>query len=566
MKKITTFLLLLSSIVLIATSCEEKTNIEKGKIESAVYNSTSQVFTIKYSNGQTEDIKAVINNSTVPPSASAQLNDGTIITVDNANESGDAYIYDKTKVGEFRYVNNWIQDEMSIYYLWNDKIPKAPDFSLKPNLFFESILYRYSASQPDGDRFSWIQDDYKELQQSLSGVASDEIGFEYIIVWADQAKTHYYPLVTYAKAGTDAAAKGVTRGKFITKVNGANITPQNIKTALGGTGNKTLSMAEWEYDKEDEKHYLTAIPDVTISMHKNFAENPVFLDSVYTIGDKKIGYLSYNFFATDNGDKSHDYDKLLMNRLNEIKAKGAKEMVLDLRYNSGGAVSTAIALASALVKNRSTNNILVTSQYNDIVHSALKSEYGADYNKEYFIDKIMRENVVVAEIPNLNLDRLFLLTGFYTASASELIINGLKPYMDVVLIGETTYGKNVGSITLYEKNDVKNKWGMQPIIVKYANSKGDSEYTAGFKPNHEIDEFDDLFLYPIGNTNDPLLGKAISLITGSTTKSATHLNLSETGLRSAKASDNMRLRNPAKLELQDDKHQDFIRKIGKQVK
>ena len=146
MKKISTFLLLLSSIVLIATSCEEKTNIEKGKIESAVYNSTSQVFTIKYSNGQTEDIKAVINNSTVPPSASAQLNDGTIITVDNANESGDAYIYDKTKVGEFRYVNNWIQDEMSIYYLWNDKIPKAPDFSLKPNLFFESILYRYSAS------------------------------------------------------------------------------------------------------------------------------------------------------------------------------------------------------------------------------------------------------------------------------------------------------------------------------------------------------------------------------------------------------------------------------------
>ncbi len=97
---------------------------------------------------------------------------------------------------------------MSVYYLWNDKLSKNPNYILYPKDFFNSILYKYNAtSNPYGDRFSWIQEDYKELLGNLSGVSSDEIGFEYIFVWADQAKTHYYALVLYPKHGTDAEAK-----------------------------------------------------------------------------------------------------------------------------------------------------------------------------------------------------------------------------------------------------------------------------------------------------------------------------------------------------------------------
>lgn len=560
MKRIINYLLLLTSIVLIAISCEPKDPIIKnGEIETATYDASNRSFTLIYSNGHTETQAATIDNSTQPPSASVKLSNGTIVMVNNAEESGNASIYDSKKVSEFSYVNDWIYEEMSIYYLWNEKIPRNPNFSLKPDLFFDSILYKYSSSNSNGDRFSWIQDDYMELVQSLSGVSSEELGFDYILVWADNKKTHYYPLVTYAKKESDAIAKGLTRGDFIIKVNGQNITPQNISTVLGGTGSKTLSIAKWEYSEADKEFYLTDSDDITISMHKNFAENPVYLDSVYTVGGKKIGYLTYNFFATDKGDNSSDYDKLLMQRLGSIKDKGATEMVLDLRYNSGGAVSSAIALASALVKNRSTDNILVTSQYNAIVHNALKKEYGADYNKEYFIDKIKKGNTTIAEIPNMNLDKIYVLTGYYTASASEFVINGLKPYMDVVLIGETTYGKNVGSITIFEEDDPKNKWGMQPIVVRYANSLGHSDFTAGFVPNYKIDEFEDLYLYPTGDTNDPLLGKAISLITGGTVKSAaTKPNIE---LRSMKAIEHLPPRKPVKFELHDDKNQEIIRKI-----
>ena len=377
-----------------------------------------------------------------------------------------------------------------------------------------------------------------DLLGSLSGIKSDEIGFEYILVGLNEARTQFYALVTYPKKGTDAYEKGINRGRFITAVDGKDITSSNYRSIFSGTGSKTLSMADFKYNSLSDSYNLTPASDIKIQMEKGFAEIPekgfaeipVYMDSVYTINNTKIGYMVYNFFATDRGDDSHDYDRLLMERLANIKAQGATEMVLDLRYNGGGRVSTAIALASALVKDRSIDNILVTAEYNNLVARSLEQEDGPDYNKDYFIDKIYKaiydkdNNLIdkkfITDVPELNLSRLYVLVTGGSASASEFVINGLKPYMEVILIGETTYGKNVGSISIYEKNDPKNKWGMQPIIVKYNNSKGESEFTAGFEPDIDIDEFDalNLRLVDFGDTEDPLLGAALNEIAGSGAK------------------------------------------------
>ena len=566
----------LSFLLFITVSCnQDDPASDKGALETATYNADTRTFTLKYESGYTNTVNAVIDNSVTPPVASATLDDGTVVFVSDANTSGDAVISTPDVISNNKYVNGWIYDNMSIYYFWNENLSKNPDYSLNPASFFNSILYKYNATtNPEGDRFSWIQEDYVELLNDLSGVSSDEIGFEYIFAWADQAKTHYYALVLYPKQGTDAEAKGIDRGRFITKIDGQNITPQNYETLFGGTGTKKLSMADWSYNPAESTYYLQDSGDVTIQMHSNYAENPVYKDSVYSINNKKIGYLVYNFFARDRGDDSYDYDKLLMSRLDALKAQGANEMVLDLRYNSGGAVSSAIALASALVKNRSTSNVLTISQYNSIVHNSLLKEYGANYNKDYFISQIdtaktddegnVIEWVKVTDVPSLNLPRLFILTSGWTASASEFVINGLRPYMDVILIGETTYGKNVGSISIYEENDPKNKWGMQPIVVKYFNSKGESDFTAGFTPNYEIDEFADLFLYDFGNTNDPLLGKAISLITGQTL--STRASAISTPFRSSQVDErtSIKLRhNRHRFEMNDDVRGEEIRNLIK---
>lgn len=500
---------------------------------------------------------AEIDNTTNPPTASAVLEDGTSVWTNNANATGEASTANKETVN---YVNEWIYDEMAIYYLWNNELPRNPDYSLIPNKFFNSILYTFHpTTNPDGDRFSWIQENYVDLLDNLSGVSSSEIGFEYIFVGVTDAQ--YYALVLYPKSGTDAEAKGINRGRFIIQVDGNDITPDNYSSLFGGNGTKRLRMADWVYDPDEQGFYLQDSGEEIIQMHSRYAENPVYFDNIYTIGDKKVGYLVYNFFARDKGDDSSDYDKLLISKLSSLQSQGINEMVLDLRYNGGGAVSSAIALASALVKNRSTNNVLVTSEYNNLVHSELRKEYGADYNKEYFIDKIMDTSV---SIPSLDLPRLYVLTSEWTASASELIINGLKPYMDVILIGETTYGKNVGSISIYEENDPKNKWGMQPIIVKYYNSNGESDFTAGFNPNYEVDEFEDLFLFDFGDTNDPLLGTALSLIGGQTL--STRVSSISTPFRSSQVDEkaSVKLRqNRLRFDMHDDVRGDAIRNLMK---
>ena len=517
MRKIYSLLTITLIVLFVATSCSEKDDpiVERGKLVSATFSPATKKFTLKYSKGPSETVDAIIDNSVNPPTASATLNNGVAIYVNDATVEGDASI---GSLSGYNYVNDWIYEEMNIYYLWNNLIPKKPDFSLNPNMFFKSLLNKYNAAtNPEGDRFSWIEENYVDLLGSLSGIKSDEIGFEYILVGLNEARTQFYALVTYPKKGTDAYEKGINRGRFITAVDGKDITSSNYRSIFSGTGSKTLSMADFKYNSLSDSYNLTPASDVKIQMEEGFAETPVYMDSVYTINNTKIGYMVYNFFATDRGHYSHDYDRLLMDRLASIKSKGATEMVLDLRYNGGGRVSTAIALASALVKERSTENILVTAEYNDIVHTSYKRQYGSNYNKDYFIDKIEDTNI---EIPALNLPRLYVLVTGGSASASEFVINGLKPYMDVILIGETTYGKNVGSISIYEENDPKNKWGMQPIVVKYYNSNGESEFTAGFEPDIEIDEFDalNLRLVDFGDTEDPLLGAALNEIAGSGAK------------------------------------------------
>lgn len=562
------------ALLLINTSCKNEDPIaDKGELKSAAYDADTRTFKLTYSGGFSQTVNALIDNSVDPPVATATLDDGTEVEFKNANNSGDAEITTPDKITNYRYVNDWIYDEMSIYYLWNDKLSKTPNYSLHPEDFFDSILYKYNeTSSPDGDRFSWIQEDYTELLGNLNGVVSHEIGFEYILVGTDATRTQYYALVLYPMHGTDAEAKGIDRGRFITKIDGQNITANNYKNLFGGTGTKKLSMADFVYNTTEKRYVLDNSGDITIQMQNRYAENPIYLDSIYSLAGKEIGYLVYNFFATDKGDDSYSYDKELMSKLSIFKSKGVSEMVLDLRYNSGGAVSSAIALASALVENRSTENVLTTSQYNSIVKYALLKTKDQDFFNDYFIERIdtarydnkgkVVERIKITDVPSLNLPRLYVLTSGWTASASEFIINGLEPYMDVILIGETTYGKNVGSITIYEENDPNNKWGMQPIIVKFKNSLGFSDFTAGFTPHYEVDELKNLFLYDLGDTDDPLLGKALSLITGQTTFTRSANEIS-TPFRSSQVNDKISIDSREKahrFEMYDDVRGEDIRK------
>jgi len=399
------------------------------------------------------------------------------------------------------YVQDWIYNNMEYWYYWSSQMPANPDTTMLPEPFFYSLLYKGT----DGDRFSWIEADYTTLINELNGITK-EAGYDFKLYLASAGSTDVIGQITYIKKGSPAESAGLMRGDIFYQINSTPITTSNYRTLLNATGSPfTLSAKRYNANTQ------ALISDLVYSLNPvQLAENPVLMDSVYTFSGKKVGYLVYNFFSPGSG-ASKPYDQEVDNVFSDFKAKGVNEVVLDLRFNGGGAISSAINLASLLVPGYNSSKIFVNYQYNNQVQSDIINDpnYGDNYLHQKFIAK-------TSNIGD-NLSRIFVLTSRGTASASELIINGLRPYIPVITIGDTTYGKNVGSITITDTKNKTNTWGMQPIILKLTNSAQFSDYTNGFGPdpsNYDADNH--YYLRPLGDIQEPLLNKALFTITNGT--------------------------------------------------
>jgi carboxyl-terminal processing protease len=192
----------------------------------------------------------------------------------------------------------------------------------------------------------------------------------------------------------------------------------------------------------------------------------------------------------------------------DFKAQGITDLVLDLRYNSGGSETASQNLASLIAPGVNNTKIFCRREYNEEVEEAIVND--PDAGPEFLTTKFLNKSENVGSLLG---GRVFILTSSRSASASELVINGLKPYMDVFLIGDVTYGKNVGSISLYEEDDPRNTWGMQPIVVKVFNSQNQSNYGNGFTPDI-LNEDNSIYVYPLGDVRENLLQAAVEQITG----------------------------------------------------
>jgi len=372
------------------------------------------------------------------------------------------------------YINDWIQENMDFYYLWNDKMPSNLDKTVSPDVYFKSLLYTYDATlAPDGDRFSWIQKDWTELVNYLSGVVEREIGFDYRLYLLSEDSENLVGQVSYVKKGTPAERAGIRRGMWFNGINGTILTVSNYEKTLTVTSEQVkLDLLSEVYESNGQFSGLSPKDAITFNTVASYAESPLYLDTIYTVGTQKVGYLVYNFFAPDAGDESLAYDKAVNQAVGLMKAAGVTHLVLDLRYNSGGYASSGVHLASMLVPTLSDSTLFSYYRFNSVFTTYLTEKYGEDYVNNYFTTWIMQDDQRVEPINALGdqLQGLYVITGLATASASEQLINGLKAYRSVVLIGETTYGKNMASISIYEEDDPKNTWGMQPISLALSRS------------------------------------------------------------------------------------------------
>lgn len=423
------------------------------------------------------------------------------------------------------HVQDFMWKAMNFWYFWqadvenlaDNKFPNTPEGSEiyteflasedDPGQFFDDKLL-YSE-----DRFSFYSDDYVELTQALSGITKSN-GMEFGLVLI-QNTDEIVGYVRYIIPNSDASTKDIERGDLFTGVNGTTLTDANYRNLLFGNNDTyTLNMASIV----DEKVQANG-EEISLTKQENLQENPIFLEEIIDTKEtngKKIGYLVYNGFT-------NEFDEQLNDVFGRFKSQGVTDLVLDLRYNPGGSVNTA-RLLSSMIYGTNTKDVFLKARYNDKYQKILEDQ-NTDV-QDYFADKTGDGT----PINTLNLKKVYILTTQGSASASELVINGLEPYMDVVQVGEKTRGKNEFSVTMVDdrennylyspkrtdKISSDNRWAIQPLLGRNENADGFSDYTAGLEP--DIDLRESLAnLGVLGDLSEPLLAKAIEEITGTAT-------------------------------------------------
>ncbi len=408
-------------------------------------------------------------------------------------------------------IKNFIWKAMNVFYLYKSDVPnlertEAVIGSGAEN--FESFLNKfdtpealYEALQAPQDRFSFMSSNYLELEKLFSGVSTSN-GLEFGLNKYPDSSGNVYGFVKHILPDTDASRTALKRGDIFSTINGEQITEDNFRRLIS-QNSYTIGLANFDG--------TTVMPlDVTVSLTKReYMENPIFIEKIIEIADKKVGYLMYNSFI-------REYDTQLNAVFGNFKASGVTDLVLDLRYNGGGSVSNAINLAS-MISGVSKDNVFSTEEWNSRIQADFqKNNPGRLTN--FFRERLGKTNI---QINTLKLSKVYVLTTKRSASASELVINGLNPYMDVVQIGERTRGKYQASITLYDSPDFRRArarrnhfYAIQPLVLKSLNRDGFTDFDDGLVPDIAIEE-DVTNAGVLGDPEEPLLKAALDLITSS---------------------------------------------------
>jgi len=416
-------------------------------------------------------------------------------------------------------VQDFIWKGLNLWYFWQDDVNDLADDRFSSNEEYSNYLSQYT--DPESffydqllfveDEFSYITDDYMSLLNSQQGNTNSN-GVEFGLYLVSSSSNNVFGYVRYIVPGSDAAGKDISRGEFFTGVDGQTLTTSNyIQLLFGENNNYTLNMATLSGGTFTPNGKSVALTKTALT------ENPVLIAKSFDISGQKIGYIMYNQFTSN-------FDVALNNAFGQLKADGVTSLVLDLRYNPGGSVRSAVQLSS-MITGQFKDQLFIRQRWNSKIQPQLSDAFLNDY----FVDKLSTGET----INSLNLNTVYIIALESSASASELVINGLNPYIDVQHIGENTRGKNEFSITLLDDpgNDYvynpsrlnqvnqNHDWGMQPLVGRNENADGFLDYKDGLIPDTELSE-DLTNLGVLGDANEPLLAEAISQITGSGLKFA----------------------------------------------
>ncbi len=420
-------------------------------------------------------------------------------------------------------------------YLWNDALPSYDAFSPRKfdasnsseNTKLESELYAitqipvnletgkpyefYNLGYP---KYSYIEegDNFPGTQSSVDLEGNgDDFGIGYGVAGSNDIR------IRYVNPGSPAGEKDIKRGYKILKVNGSSV-GGNASAVDAGLSGQTLSLT---LQRPDNSQFT-----VTLSS-RNYIANPILKNGVFNFDglNKKAGHLVLARFSNlDNAKAALD------TAFKNFAQESVTDLIIDLRYNGGGFVETAEHLCNLIAPSSLNNKVMYIEHYNDkmrngkatmLRHQVLFGSDGKPQNLDngktatyYNIDYTEAGNTYKFKKAGTleTVKNIYFIVSGNTASASELVINNLKPYFNVILIGKKTYGKPVGFFPV--KID---KYDLYIPNFSSRNAQGQGDYYAGIVVNY--DASDDV-AHDFDSTDELALSKAIALIQGQTVSSA----------------------------------------------
>ncbi|MFT7073103.1 MAG: C-terminal processing protease CtpA/Prc [Patiriisocius sp.] len=397
-------------------------------------------------------------------------------------------------------IQDFIYRGLNYFYLYKADTPELANDAFASEETKSAFINSYGSPEAffdylksDQDRFSILVADYIELENALGGVTLNN-GMEYGLVLYPDGSGNVFGYVRYILPNTDAAAVALQRGNIFNTINGEQLTETNFRSLLS-PDTYTIGLATYDGTS-------VTPTNVTIELTKTaYTENPVYLQRTIVVNGERIGYLMYNAFT-------RDFDPQLNAAFAQFQSEGIQHLVLDLRYNGGGSVETAVDLSA-----------MITGQFNN--QTFYTEEWNADRQEEFSAPGLFNTEISNGDaINSLNLSQVYILTTNRTASASELVINGLTPYIDVKQVGDDTTGKFQASFLLYDapapifsrsQANLTHTYAMLPLVFKTLNATGNTDFIDGLVPDISLRE-DFANLGILGAENEPLLAAAIAEI------------------------------------------------------
>jgi carboxyl-terminal processing protease len=468
------------------------------------------------------------------------------------------------------------QDSIFLYakevYLWNTSLPDYATFN--PRQYAQTLagynqeLYTITQYSPVNTatgkpyeyplstdaaaafdaKYSYIDDISKhnvlatakdqKSSVDLEGVGND-LGFKLGAYRVGSSAVQYAIYIQAVYQGSPADLKGLTRGATITKINGvtfgANLNSEAdaIDAALNGSSVTIAGVL-----KDGITSYTYTLAKTT------YSSSPIYSAKVLSVSGNKIGYLSYARFSSMANSQA-GFDSAFAN----FAASGVTKLVIDLRYNGGGYVNTAEYLVNLIAPSSiASTNVMFKERYNAMMQAGTatimanqplynadgtfqRTSSGrvatyADLAKDYF-SEAKQVTYFNKKGPLQGVTDVVFIVTRNTASASELVINSLKPYLNVKIVGTNSYGKPVGffPISIEYKVDAATKketgYDVYYSMFQTTNSKGEGDYFNGFTPDLSLSTDD--ASHDFGDINENNLAKALSLIVSTplTTTSST---------------------------------------------